>query len=117
MTDSERRLFQRIPFHTDVALSQAGTRWHAQLRDISLKGLLVEGGLPTAVDLQIPVRVEIALSEQQEICMETQIAHCKIDYIGLQCTSIDVISIRHLRRLVELNIGAEAAERELHELL
>lgn len=117
MTDSDRRHFQRIPFHTDVALSQAGFHWHAQLFDISLKGLLVEGALPDEVDPAAPVRAEIALSDQQEICMQTQVAHRESDYTGLNCTSIDVTSIRHLRRMLELNIGAEAAERELHELL
>ena len=117
MINSDRRHFQRIPFHTEVILSQTGFHWHAQLLDISLKGLLVEGGLPTEVNPQLPVRAEIALSEQQEICMQTQVAHREHHYTGFHCTSIDITSIRHLRRLVELNIGAEAAERELHDLL
>ncbi|WP_041522290.1 PilZ domain-containing protein [Gilvimarinus agarilyticus] len=117
MSDSNRRHFQRIPFHTEVILSQAGFHWHAQLLDISLKGLLVAGELPTEVDAQAPVRAEIALSEQQQISMHTQIAHREPQCTGFQCTQIDITSIRHLRRLIELNLGAEAAERELHELL
>ena len=40
------------------------------------------------------------------------------DKIGLTCINIDVESIAHLRRLVELNLGVpDAAERELHELI
>ncbi|WP_049722653.1 PilZ domain-containing protein [Gilvimarinus polysaccharolyticus] len=117
MTDSDRRHFQRIPFHTDVSLSQAGFHWHAQLLDISLKGLLIQGPLPPEVDTSAMIRAEISLSELQDICMQVEVAHHDNNCIGLNSISIDVVSIRHLRRLVELNIGAEAAERELHELL
>jgi|SRR5690554_2293168 len=116
MTEPNRRQFQRIPFRAEVTLTQAEAHWHGRLLDISLKGLLLQGPLPAEVDRAAPVDVQIALSEQQSINMQTQVVHSEAQHTGLKCTSIDMASIAHLRRLIELNIGAEAAERELHEL-
>jgi hypothetical protein len=45
--------------------------------------------------------------------MEATIVHHLANYYGLVCRDIDLESVTHLRRLVELNLGDEAlAERE-----
>ncbi len=50
--------------------------------------------------------------------MKVQLTHDRDDVLGYQCIAIDMDSIGHLRRLVELNLGApKACERELIELL
>jgi hypothetical protein len=50
--------------------------------------------------------------------MQGSIIHSETDQIGFRCDHIDLESISHLKRLVELNLGDEAAlERELHELV
>jgi hypothetical protein len=47
------------------------------------------------------------------IRMEVTIVHHMANYYGLVCREIDLDSVTHLRRLVELNLGDEAmAERE-----
>ena len=49
--------------------------------------------------------------------MDVEIAHRENDELGLNCKDIDVDSITHLRRLVELNLGdPELLERELSAL-
>ena len=50
--------------------------------------------------------------------MWATISHIDGRHLGLCCTSIDLDSITHLRRLVELNAGDPAIlERELTALL
>lgn len=118
MSEQERRRFQRIEFDVRVELSQHGLHWFADLKDISLKGLLLAGSLPHDFDSMAPILVKVILSDQTVIAMNTAVAHQSEQGIGLSCLSIDVESIRHLRRLIELNLGdALEAERELAELI
>ncbi len=42
MNAQDRRRYQRIDFDASIVLSQADSRWNANLLDISLHGLLVE---------------------------------------------------------------------------
>ena len=50
--------------------------------------------------------------------MNCQLAHCHGRLAGLVCTSIDLDSITHLRRLVELNLGdPDLLDRELSALI
>ncbi|HEY7886532.1 MAG TPA: PilZ domain-containing protein [Cellvibrionaceae bacterium] len=118
MTNPERRRFQRLEFNVRVELAQSGLHWHAWLVDISLKGLLIRGLLPEDFDALAPVHAEVILSDQTSIAMTTAVAHQSATATGLACLSIDLDSIRHLRRMMELNLGdAKAAERELSELM
>lgn len=50
--------------------------------------------------------------------MLVTLAHQKDGLLGLQCREIDLDSITHLRRLIELNLGSsELLERELGALV
>ncbi len=118
MNSPERRRFQRLPFNVRVELSQAGLLWHAGLLDISLKGLLIQGQLPEDFDTLAPIQVRVELSDQAHIAMSAAVAHQSAGSTGLSCLRIDLDSMSHLRRLIELNLGdTEAAERELAELI
>lgn len=116
--NTERRRFSRIDFDARVEIAQGESNWQAQLLDVSLKGLLLAKLGPYQVDAALPLLVKIILSDQTNIAMSTQVVHQTLDQLHLACTSIDIDSISHLRRLIELNIGdAAAAERELSELI
>jgi hypothetical protein len=116
--NSERRKFSRINFDAEIQLTQGQLQWPAQLQDVSLKGLLLHNQLPEAIELERPIEVKIILSDQTSLQMTTAIAHRQADQLGLICTSIDLESVSHLRRLLELNLGnTQAAERELAELI
>ncbi len=116
-TASERRRFQRIEFDAATELSQGDKTWSVELHDISLKGLLV--GRPQRWDGN-PAQPFIAtLSLDRETClrMEVLLAHSEESLLGFVCQHIDLDSISHLRRLIELNLGDEALlERELAAL-
>jgi len=114
----EKRPFSRIDFHAPAIIRQGDRQWSSEVLDISLKGALL--ALPDSVELEEgrPVELEIRLNEQIEIDMQCRIAHRENHHLGLACQTIDLESIQHLRRLMELNLGdASAMERELSELI
>lgn len=52
------------------------------------------------------------------IAMAGELAHVEAGHAGVLCRSIDLESITHLRRLIEVNLGDPAAsERELKALI
>jgi hypothetical protein len=117
-SSNERRKFSRILFDAHVELAQGEFHWRASLLDISLKGLLLQETLPADVIQKEPILVKILLSDNTSIAMSVIVAHQHHNQTGLMCTSIDIDSVSHLRRLIELNLGdALAAERELSELI
>ena len=114
----ERRKFSRILFDAHVELAQGEYHWRASLLDISLRGLLIQQQLPVDVKRDQPILVKILLSDSTCIAMTVSVAHQHHNQTGLMCTTIDIDSVSHLRRLIELNLGdASAAERELNELI
>ena len=115
---SERRKFSRILFDAHVELAQGEFHWRASLLDISLRGLLLQQTLPAEVIHTQPILVKILLSDHTCIAMSVMVAHQHHSQTGLMCASIDIDSVGHLRRLIELNLGDSlAAERELSELI
>ena len=52
------------------------------------------------------------------IAMAGELAHVEGTHAGVLCRSIDIESITHLRRLIEVNLGdPTASERELKALI
>ena len=115
----EKRRFSRIPFHTRTTLVGPSGSWNSQLIDLSLKGALI-GEPPDwggAVGERYTLEIELGEHAEIVITMEVRIAHIEDGHIGCECLDIDVASISHLRRLMELNLGdASLLERELSAL-
>jgi len=116
----ERRPFSRVDFKAPAQLVQGNHSWPVRVLDISLKGTLL-AMTPTQLaelDESRPLDVHVRLDQNLEIDMHCRLAHRQPDRVGLACVSIDLESIQHLRRLIELNLGDPAAvERELSELM
>jgi len=96
-------------------LSNPSGKWGGRLIDISLKGVLIsrpqhwtgKSGDEMLLEIHPP-------GATFGIRMETVVAHAEPDKVGLRCLSIDIDSISHLRRLMELNLGdEEILNREL----
>lgn len=113
----EQRRFTRIAFDAAAALSCGTHTWHSELLDLSLKGALIRRPADwngTDGDL---CRLILTLDDGTRIAMDVSIARADDEHIGLACHDIDLDSITHLRRLVELNLGdAGLLERELMAL-
>ncbi|WP_370981058.1 PilZ domain-containing protein [Agaribacterium sp. ZY112] len=116
--ESERRRYTRVDFDTAATLVQADTVFHTKVIDISLNGVLLETPNNYQLRTDMSADISIFLSEDTEVQMKVQMVHSGSDCLGFRCTSIDVESASHLRRLIELNIDdANAAERVIDELL
>lgn len=115
---SERRRFRRIAFDTTAELRQNGSEWPVKLLDLSLKGLLVERPDDWKGNKALPFDVDIRLDQKTHIKMQARLTHEDPGQLGFVCKHIDLDSISHLRRFVELNLGDEQElERELGALL
>lgn len=113
----ERRAFSRIHFDGDTQLIQNNNNWPVNLIDVSLKGLLIETPENWQADTHQPMKIHIKLDEATTIVMTVVWRHSNNGQTGFKCDHIDIDSITHLRRLVELNLGDESLlERELAAL-
>lgn len=109
-----RRQFSRIPFQTEASLFLPDGEYTVDLLDISLRGALIHPHANMFVTVGTNGTLKIRLDTQgTSIRMEVTVVHHMANYYGLACRDIDIDSMTHLRRLVELNLGDEAlAERE-----
>ena len=113
----EHRHFSRIHFDAKTIISNPEQDWETTLLDISLKGALVEKPDTWDAPLGTEYSLDIALSDDTIINMQASVAHVENDHIGFHCHHIDLDSITHLRRIVELNTGnEELLHRELSAL-
>ncbi len=117
-TPEERRQFQRILFEQPLTVLLNGRYHDTLLIDISLRGALVKRPLGWPTHDEGKAILEIALSDADSIIrMEAEIAHQDRDKVGFHTRFIDMESMTHLRRLVELNVGdPQLLERELAAL-
>ena len=114
----DRRRFQRIPFEADVELLRGERRWSVPLHDLSLKGLLVDRPDDWDAPVGALIQANLRLAPDVEMRMLVSLAHEKDGLLGFYCREIDLDSLTHLRRLIELNLGdSELLERELSALI
>lgn len=116
---AQRRVYSRIPFRTVGRLSISGTTVDCDLCDLSLKGALVKPNDDLGPTTGEGCELELRLDDGETVIrMEGVVAHTENGHIGIACREIDLDSIMHLRRLLELNLGdAEMLHRELSALL
>ena len=116
----QRRRFARIFFNAHATLRLNDQVCTAQLLDLSLRGALLalpaDCGLPA---VGTACHFELQLGDAAAtISMLAAVAHTEPHggawRIGLHCQEMDLDSVTHLRRLVELNLGDDALlHREL----
>jgi len=118
MTEN-RRQFSRIRFLTEARLTLPGEEYGVEVLDLSLKGALIRAQRPLPESIGNQGSLIVRLDEMgTTIHMEITVAHQEGRDFGLACREIDLDSITHLRRLVELNLGDEKLlERELSHLI
>ena len=114
----EKRRFHRVNFHSKANLQFGGQTWPTEVIDLCLKGALVSKPEGWQDVSQVHGMLFVHLNDgDTEIAMQVHISHQEEDTIGLACDHIDIDSITHLRRLVELNVGDPSLlERELDAL-
>jgi hypothetical protein len=102
----ERRRFSRIVYQAQALLTQESTQVTALVSDLSLHGLLMTSEQSDLLDSGKQVDVEFSLpGSDVTIQLVGNIVGLNNNVIRLSIDHIDIESIGHLKRLVELNVG------------
>lgn len=116
---SEQRHYQRIKFvvKTDVEIS--GSSFAASLVDISLHGALVAFPPEFQPERGLPCKLTIHLNESDmKLPFAGEVVHTENRLTGIKFTLINIDSMIHLRRLLELNSAdPDLVRSELNYLL
>ncbi len=114
---TERRTYNRIAFNAEILMQCGDVEWSCNLLDISLRGMLVEPPENLDIDITKPCGMALFLGEGVSIHARVTIIRSDNGNWGLKWLQIDVSSLQHLRRLIELNTSNPAMlMRELSEL-
>ena len=116
---TERRHFARVAFDAPAQLTTLEDRFETKVIDLSFKGALLHMPPNAKVKIGEPCLLSVRLTQMEEsIAMAAEVASVRGDDVGLICRSIDIDSITHLRRLIEINLGEpHLLERELIALV
>lgn len=118
--ENQKRHFTRVPFDADIRLvSQSGQSWESQMIDVSLKGALIAIPADWQGQRGDEYTLELLLAgDEIKIDMEVSVAHVEENRVGFYCQHIDIDSVSHLHRLLELNLADEGLlQREMAEML
>ncbi|AFI83837.1 PilZ domain-containing protein [Methylophaga nitratireducenticrescens] len=117
----DRRIFSRIPFvaNAHVLNTEGDVYLNCRVIDVSLNGLLISRPDNWSGKLTDNFTVDLLLNEAQIVIkMQAEVAHLDANSIGFHCKLIDLDSITHLKKLVELNLADEGLlYRELSALV
>jgi hypothetical protein len=119
--DNQRRHLTRIPFDVDYRIfdTDQSAVTTGRVVDLSLKGALIERPASRTFGLGEILELELLLgADDLHIQMQVRVAHLHEHAIGVVCEHLDLESMTHLCRFLELNLGSHALlERELGEML
>lgn len=129
---TDQRRFSRVPFVHQITLSpqesasqhqplqpneQPSEDWQGTVVDISFKGILISGKNPPVSEDSGPLPSVIHFENGIDISADLELAHQHDEFYGFHFSTIDSDSLMHLRKLVSLNLGDDAAcQRELMTL-
>ena len=109
----ERRYFQRISFQAVSRVTVRGKAVQGTLMDISMKGALVGLSEDSMPELGDKVTLDMHLtSSEVTLHFKAEVVHIAKGEAGLFFTQVDVDTLTHLRRLLELNTGDEGRVAE-----
>ncbi|WP_144391929.1 PilZ domain-containing protein [Pleionea sediminis] len=116
---SDRRHFQRVNYDRNAQLEINGIKALCEIVDLSLNGALVMLSDPHSFTLDSKGALSFDLGDKEHfVKMAISIAHINQNKLGLQCENIDIESVSHLRKIVELNSGdPELLQRDLESLM
>jgi hypothetical protein len=105
MSTPDVRRFLRLPFVAQALVLTHSGHLAVKIEDISLKGALVTFTTYNPLKVGESCQLQLELASDTTIVMWGSVAHAEGLQAGLRCEAIDLDSMTHLRRLVELNAG------------
>lgn len=103
--NSEAREFSRVPFHIVAGVSSGNSEYKAnRVRDISLKGIFLEGVTELAQGTLCTVQLKLEGVEPPiEMILEGEVSRKEDSGCGVHFTRIPLESFEHLQHIVQLN--------------
>ncbi|HSG04752.1 MAG TPA: PilZ domain-containing protein [Marinobacterium sp.] len=117
--ETSKRRFDRVAFDAECELHINGQPPSVvELHDISLKGALVESKADLPLEIGGEAELVLYLSNEVMIRMPSILRSQRGLLYGFEVTKLDLDSVAHLRRLIELNLGSEElVHRNLEALI
>jgi hypothetical protein len=115
---TERRRFSRILYQAPAELRQGDITFNCAIQDLSLHGMLLTSADDNPIDADKLVDVFFHLPESDiVIALTANVIEITPAQMRTSIEHIDIDSISHLKRLVELNMGDDALlHREIEQL-
>ena len=116
---NDQRNYRRIPFQTEAELNISDQRYQCDLVDLALQGALfqTDQDLPIEIGAQCPMTITLPSSD---LTMEFtgELIHHRGQFYGFIFVSEDAVTMGHLRRLLELNVGnGDVVDQEFYHWL
>ncbi len=104
-TDSKRN-FSRINFAANAQIEFNSEIFESELLDIALKGALIRPKTQTPLERGNCCILRIFLhSSDITLTFNAELVHIQQNDLGFRFINIDIDTMTHLRRLLDLNIG------------
>ncbi len=118
--DSERRQYHRVSFDSVAILIGNQQSFDCQIIDLSIHGVLLRphGVIYAKDDIEYQLNIPLdSDGSEANIQMSLKLIRQKPESLAFECKNLDLDSITHLRKVVELNSGDPSVlERNLQTL-
>ncbi|ROV59563.1 PilZ domain-containing protein [Vibrio ponticus] len=114
----ERRRFSRIVYQAQADVMQNDTQVTASVKDLSLHGLLLDCPQSQQLDSSKTILIKFQLTDSDiTIELEGRIISEVQGITRVIIEHIDIESISHIKRIIELNVGDDQLlHREIEQL-
>lgn len=115
----ERRRFSRIFYQVPALAQQGQKKLTTCIQDLSLHGLLLWAADEANFKSDQPLEIQFTLPDSDiTLSLTAQLVRQNGNNLHLKIQHIDIESISHLKRLVELNVGNdELLHRDMRQLV
>ncbi len=102
----EKRYCKRITFPATVEIEFQQRSYPGELLDLSMKGALIQpdGDITLQKKENASIKITLPMSELI-LSFEAELVHLYKNNMGFKFISVDIDTMTHLRRLMELNTG------------
>ncbi|MGF1697599.1 PilZ domain-containing protein [Vibrio lamellibrachiae] len=106
----EKRRFSRVIYQAPAAITQGHIAVDASIQDLSLHGVLLSAEASCEdLDLNMMADIQFSLPDSDIVIdMVVNLVNINNNIIHASIDHIDIESISHLKRLIELNVGDDS---------
>lgn len=106
---TDNRYYSRISFVAEAEVFIDAICYNAKMLDLSLRGILLDIQSAEAVEVGLSYPIKIHLPSSDTILrFDAEVVHKHGSYAGFRFLSLDVESMTHLRKILDLNAGDRA---------